>query len=113
MPSEGAGPDDVKAQQVTNDEFEDWFPHISPDGKWMVFLSFPKGVKTHNDKMEGVSLRLMRAPGKNLKPAKIEILKTFFGGQGTINVNSGRRIPGNSLTSSTSLSSSAETEPRP
>ena len=88
MPSEGAGPDDVKAQQVTNDEFEDWFPHISPDGKWMVFLSFPKGVKTHNDKMEGVSLRLMRAPGKNLKPAKIEILKTFFGGQGTINVNS-------------------------
>lgn len=88
MPSEGAGPDDAKAQQVTNDEFEDWFPHISPDAKWMVFLSFPKGVKTHDDKMEGVSLRLMRTPGKTVKPARIEVLTTFFGGQGTINVNS-------------------------
>jgi hypothetical protein len=54
----------------------------------MVFLSFPKGVKTHDDKMEGVSLRLMPTPGKNVKPAKIEVLTTFFGGQGTINVNS-------------------------
>ena len=88
MPAEGAGPDDAKAQQITNDELQDWFPHISPNGKWMVFLSFPKGVKTHDEKLEGVSLRLMPAPGKKLKPAKIEVLTTFFGGQGTINVNS-------------------------
>ncbi len=88
MPPEGAGPGDAKAQQVTSDEFEDWFPHISPNGKWMVFLSFPKGVKTHNDKLEGVSLRLMPTPGKQVKPGKIEMLTTFFGGQGTINVNS-------------------------
>ena len=78
----------MKAQQVTNDELQDWFPHISPNGKWTVFLSFPKGVKTHDDKMAGVSLRLMPTPGRRLKPAKIEVLTTFFGGQGTINVNS-------------------------
>ena len=88
MPPEGAGPNDAMAEQVTSDEMEDWFPHISPNGKWMVFLSFPKGVKTHNDKMDGVSLRLMPTPGKKLKPARIEVLTTFFGGQGTINVNS-------------------------
>ena len=38
--------------------------------------------------MEGVVLRLMPAPGKTLKPAKLETLIKFFGGQGTINVNS-------------------------
>jgi len=88
MPPSGAGPQDAKALQVTSDEWEDWFPHLSPDGKWMVFLSFPKGTATHDDKMEGVDLRLMPAPGKKLKPAKPEVLVTFFGGQGTINVNS-------------------------
>jgi len=23
------------------DEYNDWFPHISPDGKWILFISFP------------------------------------------------------------------------
>jgi Tol biopolymer transport system component len=67
---------------------EDWFPHISPDGKWMLVFSFPKGTAGHNDRLDGVALRLMPAPGKKLKPAKPELLTTFFGGQGTINVNS-------------------------
>ena len=88
IPPDGAGPNDNRAEQVTNDELEDWFPHISPNGKWMVFLSFPKGIAGHNDRMEGVKLRLMRAPGSRLKPAQIQVLTTFFGGQGTINVNS-------------------------
>jgi len=88
MPVDGAGPDDAKAERVTSDELEDWFPHFSPNGKWMLVFSFPKGTKTHNEKMEGVTLRLMPAPGKTLKPAKLEVLTTFFGGQGTINVNS-------------------------
>jgi hypothetical protein len=88
MPPEGAAPGDAKAERVTSDDLEDWFPHISPDGKWMVFLSFPKGTTGHNDKMEGVVLRRMPTPGTTLKPARIEVLTTFFGGQGTINVNS-------------------------
>jgi len=88
MPPEGAGDGDTKAERVTSDDLEDWFPHISPNGKWMVFLSFPKGTAGHNDKMDGVELRRMPVPGQKLKPAKIEVLTTFFGGQGTINVNS-------------------------
>ena len=51
-------------------------------------FSFPKGTKTHNDKMDGVVLRLARAPGNKLKPVKLDVLTKFFGGQGTINVNS-------------------------
>ena len=88
IPSEGGGPNDEKAEQVTNDELEDWFPHFSPDGKWMLFLSFPKGTTGHNDRIDGTTLRIMPAPGNKLKPAKIEDLTKFFGGQGTINVNS-------------------------
>jgi TolB protein len=38
--------------------------------------------------MEGVVLRVMPAPGDKIAPAKIETLTTFFGGQGSINVNS-------------------------
>ncbi len=54
----------------------------------MVWLAFPKGTENHNGKMEGVTLRSMPVPGKSLKPAGIETLATFFGGQGSINVNS-------------------------
>jgi TolB protein len=88
IPSEGGGPGDAKAEQVTNDELEDWFPHFSPNGKWMLVFSFPKGTKTHNEKLDGVVLRLAPAPGSKLKPLKMEVLNRFFGGQGTINVNS-------------------------
>ena len=27
-------------EQVTSDESNNWFPHISPDGQWMVFLTY-------------------------------------------------------------------------
>lgn len=88
IPAEGGGPGDAKAEQVTKDELEDWFPHFSPNGKWMLVFSFPKGTKTHNEKMEGVALRLAPAPGNKLKPLKLTELSKFYGGQGTINVNS-------------------------
>jgi Tol biopolymer transport system component len=87
MPAEGAGPDDVKAERVTQDELEDWFPHPSPDGKWLVFLSFPQGTKGHDAEMD-VQLRMMPLPGVKLKPAEIQVVANVFGGQGTINVNS-------------------------
>ena len=88
MPPEGAGAKDARAEQVTRDEPEDWFPHISPDGSRIVFLSFPPGTEGHNDRMPGVLLRSMPAPGKSAAATSIEVLAEFYGGQGTINVNS-------------------------
>jgi len=88
MPADGAGPDDKLAERVTNDDLQDWFPHFSPNGKHLIWLSFPKGTEGHNDRLPGMQLRYRKAPGAKLKPAKIEVLTTFFGGQGTINVNS-------------------------
>jgi TolB protein len=72
---------------VTRDELEDWFPHPSPDGKWIVFLSFPKGTPGHDEETE-VELRMMPLPGDKLEPAPIQVLTKVLGGQGTINVNS-------------------------
>ena len=88
IPAAGGGARDALAERITSDDGEDWFPHISPDGKKMVFLSFPKGTEGHNGKMPGMTLRLLPQPGKKIKAAKPATLLTFFGGQGTINVNS-------------------------
>jgi len=95
FPADGAGTADAKAERVTGDAQEDWFPHPSPDGKWIVFLSFPPGMKGH-DFRTAVELRMMRMPSSDA-PAElpkeqgeeaIQVLTQFFGGQGTINVNS-------------------------
>jgi len=93
FPADGAGAGDAKAKRVTGDEQEDWFPHPSPDGRWLVFLSFPAGMKGHDFKT-AVQLRMMAMPssGAGAAPPKdeeaIRVLTQIFGGQGTINVNS-------------------------
>jgi TolB protein len=69
--------------QVTNDdEYADWFPHPSPDGKSIVFLSYEKSIKGHPPNKD-VALRIMSPPGENVR-----VLARLFGGQGTINVPS-------------------------
>jgi hypothetical protein len=99
FPADGAGPGDSKAERITEDAQQDWFPHPSPDGKWIAFLSFPPGTPGHDTKTS-VHLRMMPAsqpPVPAASPASsaiedwsdsIQILTEFFGGQGTINVNS-------------------------
>ncbi|MGH9627864.1 MAG: TolB family protein [Bryobacteraceae bacterium] len=87
FPAGGAGPGDKLAEQATSDEWEDWFPHPSPDGKWMVFVSFEKGTQGHPANRH-VQLRMMPLPGNKLQSAPIRVLSKLFGGQGTINVNS-------------------------
>jgi Tol biopolymer transport system component len=88
MPADGAGPDDKYAQQVTRSENEeDWFPHCSPNGKWLVFIAFPKGTAGHNGHLN-VKLQMIPLPGDHVNQAPAQTLTEFFGGQGTINVNS-------------------------
>ncbi len=87
MPADGAGPGDQRAERVTSDEWEDWFPHPSPDGKWIVFLSFPKGTEGHPPNRH-VMIRRIPMPGDTLTAAPPEVLMQFLGGQGTMNVNS-------------------------
>jgi Tol biopolymer transport system component len=75
--------DGSEQQQLTSDEaYGDWFPHPSPDGKWLVFLSYDKSVKGHPPNKD-VALRLMPVSG-----GPPRVLTRLFGGQGTINVPS-------------------------
>ncbi|RYD87126.1 MAG: biopolymer transporter TolR, partial [Sphingobacteriales bacterium] len=79
-------PDGTKPVQMTTDSLVyNWFPHISPDGKWVVFLSFLKSeVKASEHSFyKHVYLRLMPVIGG---PAKV--IAYLYGGQGTINVPS-------------------------
>jgi TolB protein len=87
IPADGAGPNDAKAERITSDDLEDWFPHISPDGKMMVFLSFEKGIPDHPAN-KNVVLRMMAAPGAEAGKPQIREVVKLFGGQGTMNVNS-------------------------
>jgi Tol biopolymer transport system component len=75
-------PDGSEAQQLTHDERVNWFPHVSPDGQWMSYISFPPGTLGHPAD-HAVILRLARPDGSAPRD-----LDAFNGGQGTINVPS-------------------------
>ena len=74
--------DGTRIEQLTSDERVNWFPHVSPDGQWIVYLSYPPGTIGHPPDKD-VILRLMRPDGSERRD-----IVAFFGGQGTINVNS-------------------------
>jgi len=74
--------DGTGLEQLTFDSQVNWFPHLSPDGKQIAFLSFPQGTLGHPADKD-VLLRLMNPDGSDQRT-----IASFFGGQGTINVNS-------------------------
>ena len=77
-------PDGSNQEQITFDELNNWFAHISPDGKWIAFISFPTTVDPADHPFyKRVMLRIMPAAGG--APRCIAYL---FGGQGTINTPS-------------------------
>lgn len=75
-------PDGAGARQLTFDERVNWFPHISPDGRRLVYLSYPPDTKGHPANLD-VILRVMAIEGGATRD-----IARFNGGQGTINVNS-------------------------
>lgn len=74
--------DGSELTQVTHDERVNWFPHFSRDGKSIVYLSYPPGTQGHPADKD-VILRFMNPDGTGTRD-----VVSFFGGQGTINVNS-------------------------
>lgn len=78
--------DGTEQTQMTFDETRNaWFPHISPDGKQVVYLTYYKDDLRPNQHLpnKNVELKIMSATG-----GEPELLVKLFGGQGTINVNS-------------------------
>jgi Tol biopolymer transport system component len=74
--------DGSEQEQVVSDSYNDWFPHISPDGGWIVYLSYEKNVEGHPEAND-VTLHLMSLRDKNVRP-----LATLLGGEGTIDAPS-------------------------
>ncbi|MDI7865356.1 biopolymer transporter Tol, partial [Rhizobiaceae bacterium n13] len=75
-------PDGTEVQQITFDARVNWFPHPSPDGSLVAFVSFPEGTLGHPANRD-VIIRVMSPVGKDVRD-----LDRFNGGQGTINVAS-------------------------
>jgi Tol biopolymer transport system component len=77
-------PDGSGKVQLTSDEYNNWFPHISPDGKWIVMISFPNTIDPNSHPgYKRVMLRIMPVDG-----GEPRVLAYLYGGQGTINVPS-------------------------
>lgn len=77
-------PDGSAQEQLTFDEYNDWFPHISPDNKWIVFISFPTTVVSDDHPFyKRVMLRMMPVSG-----GPVRVIAYLYGGQGTINTPS-------------------------
>ncbi len=71
--------------RLTNNGRNNWFPHISPDNQTIAYISYdPKEVAAGNHPADkNVEIRRMDPDGGNDKT-----LLAFFGGQGSLNVNS-------------------------
>ncbi len=79
MKTDGSNP-----EQLTFDEHNNWFAHVSPDNKWIAFLSFPNTVDPNDHPFyKRVMLRLMPVSG-----GAPRVIAYLFGGQGTINTPS-------------------------
>ena len=77
-------PDGSDQQQITFDRFNNWFPHIAPDGKSMVIISYGEDIQSADHPFyKHVYLRHLALDGSNPK-----VIAYVFGGQGTINVPS-------------------------
>jgi TolB protein len=79
MKADGSDP-----EQITEDEHNNWFPHLSPDGTEIAFITFPKEVDpADHPYYKRVYLRSMPVEGGEAK-----VIAYVYGGQGTINVPS-------------------------
>lgn len=72
-------PDGGGLEQMTSDSRVNWFPHPSPDGAHVLFMSYEPGTQGHPPN-RNVDLRLMPADG-----GEAIVLLDLFGGQGTLN----------------------------
>jgi Tol biopolymer transport system component len=77
--------DGSERTQITFNERNNWFPHVSPDGKTVVYLSYRKGDLNPDEHLPNMEVEIWKMKADGTQQEK---LITFFGGQGSVNVNS-------------------------
>jgi TolB protein len=75
-------PDGSAKEQLLVSDTSDWFPHISPDGTLIAFLSYAPGTQGHPADQE-VEVRVL-----SLADKKVRTVAKLLGGRGTMNVPS-------------------------
>ena len=76
----GGGP----MEQLVTSDTVDWFPHLSPNGRFATYISFPTGTLGHPADID-VEVRLVRTTNRADPIARYPL----FGGQGTITSTAG------------------------
>lgn len=72
-------------KQMTFDKRNNWFGHVSPDCKKVVNLAYREGDLKPNEHLPNMQVELWMMDYDGSNRTKI---MDFFGGQGSINVNS-------------------------
>lgn len=76
--------DGSEQQALTDDRFNNWFPHVSPDGKWLSIISYGDDINpAEHPYYKHVYLRRMPAGG-----GAPTVIAYVYGGQGSMNVPS-------------------------
>lgn len=77
--------DGSEQTQMTFNERNNWFAHVSPDGAKVAYLSYRKGDLDPGEHLPNMQVELWLMDADGAYPHRVASL---FGGQGSINVNS-------------------------
>jgi Tol biopolymer transport system component len=78
--------DGSEQTQMTFDQSRNaWFPHVSPDGKLVAYITYHVGDLEPGQHLANKNVELWMIPAEGGQP---KLLTKLFGGQGTINVHS-------------------------
>jgi Tol biopolymer transport system component len=78
--------DGTQQTQITTDLTRNaWFPHISPDGKQVIYIAYTKGDLQPGEHIGDKNVELLLIPAEG---GEAKTVAKLYGGQGTINVNS-------------------------
>ncbi|MFD0971269.1 TolB family protein [Plantactinospora endophytica] len=76
-------PDGSGLERLTFDDHVNWFPHISPDGRWATYLAFSPGTEGHPSNV-WVDVKVVALDDWSSATTAARL----FGGQGTLNTPS-------------------------
>ncbi len=74
-----------QSQMTFDEDMNSWFPHVSPDGKNVVYIAYHDYEVAPDSHIADLNVQLRMIPSGGGNP---EVLVEFFGGQGSLNVNS-------------------------
>jgi TolB protein len=80
METDGSNP-----MHMVKEDANCWFPHVSPDGNWVVYIAYGKDDVAADDHPANKNVELRLVPADE---GESKTIVKLFGGQGTINVNS-------------------------